>query len=63
VFVLPDTAEGVLAIPQRTLQWAADSQLMASKRAGLRLLWQRYGPDNFITDIMELQQKTSQTND
>jgi hypothetical protein len=36
---------------------------MASKRAGLRLLWQRYGPDNFITDIMELQQKTSQTND
>ena len=63
VFVLPDTAEGVLAIPQRTLQWAADSQLMASKRAGLRLLWQRYGPDTFITDIIELQQKTSQTND
>jgi hypothetical protein len=62
VFVLPDTAEGVLAIPQRTLQWAADSQLMARKRAGLRLLWQRYGPDTFITDIMELQQQTSQTN-
>jgi hypothetical protein len=60
VFVLPDTAEGVLAIPQRTQQWAADSQLMASKRAGLRLLWQRYGPDTFITDILELQRQTNQ---
>jgi tetratricopeptide (TPR) repeat protein len=59
VFVLPDTAEGVLAIPQRTQQWAADAQLMASKRAGLRLLWQRYGPDTFITDILELQQQTN----
>ena len=62
VFVLPDTAEGVLAIPQRTQQWAADSQLMASKRAGLRLLWERYGPDAFITDILELQQQTNQIN-
>lgn len=59
VFVLPDTAEGVLAIPQRTQQWAADSQLMASKRAGLRLLWKRYGPDTFITDILELQQQAN----
>lgn len=62
VFVLPDTAEGVLAIPQRTQQWASDAKLMASKRAGLRLLWQRYGPDTFINDIMELQQQTNQTN-
>ena len=62
VFVLPDTAEGVLAIPQRTQQWAADSQLMASKRAGLRLLWQRYGPDTFIADILELQRQTNPTN-
>jgi hypothetical protein len=33
---------------------------MASKRAGLRLLWQRYGPDTFITDILELQRQTNQ---
>jgi tetratricopeptide (TPR) repeat protein len=62
VFVLPDTAEGVLAIPQRTQQWAADAQLMASKRAGLKLLWQRYGPDTFITDILELHQQADHTN-
>jgi len=59
VFVLPDTAEGVLAIPQRTQQWAADSKLIASKRAGLRLLWQLYGPDTFITDILNLQQQVN----
>ena len=55
VFVLPDTAEGVLAIPQRAQQWAADAQLIAKKRAGLRRLWQRYGPETFITDILELE--------
>jgi len=34
---------------------SADAQLMASKRAGLRLPWQRYGPDIFIDDILEPQ--------
>jgi len=54
VFFLPDTAQGVMAIPQLTRQWAADQALLAAKRHGLRTLWQRYGPDAFITDILDL---------
>jgi hypothetical protein len=54
VFFLPDNAQGVMAIPQLTRQWAADPELLAAKRAGLRRLWQRYSPDTFITDILEL---------
>lgn len=34
---------------------SADAQLMASKRAGPRLPWQRYEPNTFIDDILELQ--------
>nr|WP_259737254.1 exostosin family protein [Synechococcus sp. CS-1329] len=54
VFLLPDNAQGVMAIPQLAKQWAADPELLAAKRAGLRRLWQRYSPDTFITDIIEL---------
>ncbi|EAQ74101.1 hypothetical protein WH5701_12343 [Synechococcus sp. WH 5701] len=44
----------VSAIGQLTRQWAAHPDLLAAKRAGLRRLWQRYFPDTFITDILEL---------
>jgi hypothetical protein len=54
VFLLPDSAQGVIAIPQLTQQWAADPDLLAAKRAGLRRLWQRYSPDTFVTEILEL---------
>jgi hypothetical protein len=54
VFLLPDNAQGVMAIPQLTKQWAADPDLLAAKRAGLHRLWQRYSPDTFITDILAL---------
>jgi hypothetical protein len=54
VFLLLDNAQGVMAIPQLTRQWAADPDLLAAKRAGLRRLWQRYSPDSFIPDILEL---------
>jgi hypothetical protein len=54
VFLLPDNAQGVMAIPQLTRQWAADPDLLAAKRAAMLRLWQRYSPDTFITDILEL---------
>jgi len=54
VFFLPDNAQGVMAIPQLAKQWAAQPDLLDAKRAGLRRLWQRYSPDTFITDILEL---------
>lgn len=54
VFFLPDSAQGVMAIPQLTKQWAADRELLAAKRAAMLRLWQHYSPDTFITDILAL---------
>ncbi len=60
IFVLPDTPEGVMSIPQLTAQWAADERLLLKKRQAMAELWHRYGPATFITDIEALwQQQTS----
>ena len=54
VFFLPDNAQGVMAIPQLTRQWAADPELLAAKRASMCRLWQRDSPVTFITVILAL---------
>jgi hypothetical protein len=54
VFFLPDTPEGVLSVPRLTAQWAADSNLLAARRAAMAHIWRLYGPEAFITDIEAL---------
>jgi|GEM_PF-6227979 len=54
VVFVPDTELGVLSLPTLLRRLAADGEFLASKRAGLVRLWQRYSPETFITDIQDL---------
>jgi hypothetical protein len=54
VLFLPDAPEGVMAVPRLTAEWVADPQGLAGKRAAMAELWQRYGPEGFISDIEAL---------
>ena len=61
VFFLPDNAQGVMAIPRLCRQWASDRALLQGKRVAMAELWDRYGPESFIADIMDLHHQPTDT--
>jgi hypothetical protein len=54
VLFVPDTAEGVLSIPNLVAACLADGELLQDKRNALRRIWQLYGPRGFTTDLEHL---------
>lgn len=50
----PETPEAVAALPDRLEALAADAEALARKRAALRQLRFRYGPDDFVHDLRRL---------
>lgn len=51
-----ENREDIRALPDRLSAIAANPQLLHRKRMALYLLAQRYGPDRFVHDIIELMQ-------
>lgn len=50
----PETPEAVAALPDRLEALAADAAALARKRAALRQLRFRYGPEDFVHDLRRL---------
>ena len=54
VVICAETPEAIAELPARLSAIAADPPALQQKRTALRLLADRYGPDNFVPDVLEL---------
>ena len=48
-----ETPEAVAALPEVLAKLASDPAAIARKRAAIQILSRRYGPENFVADILE----------
>jgi hypothetical protein len=58
-----ETPEAVADLPDRLASLARDKARLANLRAAGRQLWDLYGPDGFVTDILELGTRISQASE
>ncbi|MFM6205180.1 exostosin family protein, partial [Planktothrix sp.] len=52
VVVCPEQSDEIKALPERLLRLNQDQSLLRQKQSALQELWERYGVDCFIYDII-----------